>query len=156
MTVKYPLSPVVWASSQYQRCRLTGIGIPVLKIRRSHDRLIFNMGIPYITKTVFILREDPCSLSQATQTGDWPMYMQWDGSSYKYVVLPDASTPPAAESARGPLQQVPLTSHILMTTPQQRVITSQPIMRGKVNSWTTGPSRPGNPFRNEKDMHLKW
>ena len=28
------------------RCRLTSIGIPMLKIRRSHDRLIFNMGIP--------------------------------------------------------------------------------------------------------------
>ena len=27
------------------RCRLTSIGIPMLKIRRSHDRLIFNMGI---------------------------------------------------------------------------------------------------------------
>ena len=29
-----------------QVCRLTIIGIPMLKIRRSHDRLIFNMGIP--------------------------------------------------------------------------------------------------------------
>ena len=28
-----------------KRCCLTGIGIPTLKIRRSHDRLIFNMGI---------------------------------------------------------------------------------------------------------------
>ena len=28
------------------RCRLTSIGIPMLKIRQSHDRLIFNMGIP--------------------------------------------------------------------------------------------------------------
>ena len=29
-----------------ERCRLTNIGIPVFKIRRSRDRLIFNMGIP--------------------------------------------------------------------------------------------------------------
>ena len=28
------------------RCHLTSIGIPMLKIRRSNDRLIFNMGIP--------------------------------------------------------------------------------------------------------------
>ena len=28
------------------RCRLTNIGIPMLKIRRSHDRPIFNIEIP--------------------------------------------------------------------------------------------------------------
>ena len=28
------------------RCRLTSIGIPMLKMRQSHDRLIFSMGIP--------------------------------------------------------------------------------------------------------------
>ena len=31
----------------------------MLKIRRSHDRLIFNMGIPYLWKTVLILRRGP-------------------------------------------------------------------------------------------------
>ena len=36
-----------------QRCRLSGIGIPV------RDRLIFNMIIPYLRKTVFILRRSP-------------------------------------------------------------------------------------------------
>ena len=41
------------------RCHLTSIGIPMLKIRRSHDRLIFNMGIPIPGKTVFILRQGP-------------------------------------------------------------------------------------------------
>ena len=35
------------------------IGIPMLKIRWSRDRLIFNMGIPYLGKTVFILRRGP-------------------------------------------------------------------------------------------------
>ena len=39
-----------------KRCRLTGIGIPMLKIRRSHDRLIFNMTIPYLEK-LFICRQ---------------------------------------------------------------------------------------------------
>ena len=29
-----------------ERCRLTSTGIPMLKIRRSCDRIIFNMGIP--------------------------------------------------------------------------------------------------------------
>ena len=42
-----------------QTCRLTSIGIPILKIRRSRDRLIFNMGILYPGKTVFILRQGP-------------------------------------------------------------------------------------------------
>ena len=33
-----------------KRYRLTGIGFRVLKIRRSSDRLIFNMGIPYLER----------------------------------------------------------------------------------------------------------
>ena len=50
------------ASSQY-RCRLTSISIPLLKIRRSQDRLIFNMGIPIPVNAVFILKWDPGSHS---------------------------------------------------------------------------------------------
>ena len=38
----------------------------MLKIRRSHDRLIFNMGIPIPGKTVFILRRGPEGLNQST------------------------------------------------------------------------------------------
>ena len=38
---------------------LTSIGIPVLKIRQSHNCLIFNMGIPIPGKDFFILRQDP-------------------------------------------------------------------------------------------------
>ena len=38
------------------RCRLTSIGIPMLKIRPFHDHFIFNMGIAIPGKTVFILR----------------------------------------------------------------------------------------------------
>ena len=34
----------------------------MLKIKRSHDRLIFDMGIPYLVKTVLILRRGPGSL----------------------------------------------------------------------------------------------
>ena len=36
----------------------------MLKIRRSHDRLIFNMAIPILGKTVFILRRGPILLSR--------------------------------------------------------------------------------------------
>ena len=35
---------------------LTGIEIPMVKIRGSRDRLIFNMGVPIPGKTVFVLR----------------------------------------------------------------------------------------------------
>ena len=47
-----------------ERCRLTSIhsiGIPKLKTKRSRDRPIFNMGIPILGKTVFILRHNPDS-----------------------------------------------------------------------------------------------
>ena len=42
-----------------KRRRLTSIGIPTTKIRRSRDLLIFIMGIPIRRKTVFILRRGP-------------------------------------------------------------------------------------------------
>ena len=41
------------------RGRLASVGIPMLKIRLSCDRLIFNMGIPYLENMVFILRWGP-------------------------------------------------------------------------------------------------
>ena len=37
------------------------MGIPIIKIRRSDDRLIFIMGIPIIGETIFILRRGPTS-----------------------------------------------------------------------------------------------
>ena len=43
-----------------QRCRLTSIGIPMLKIRRSHDRLIFNMGIPILGKDGLYIETGSC------------------------------------------------------------------------------------------------
>ena len=53
------LSPDLGAVST-QRCRLTSIGIPMIKKKRSHDRLFVNMGIPpYLAKTVSILRWGP-------------------------------------------------------------------------------------------------
>ena len=41
------------------RYHLTSKGIPITKIRRSDDRLIFIQGIPIHGKTVFILRQGP-------------------------------------------------------------------------------------------------
>ena len=38
---------------------LPGMAIPMLKIRRPNGRLIFNMEIAYVDKTVFILRRGP-------------------------------------------------------------------------------------------------
>ena len=38
---------------------LPGMAIPMLKIRRPNGRLIFNMDMPYVDKTVFILRRGP-------------------------------------------------------------------------------------------------
>ena len=57
-----------------KRCRLTNVGITVLKIRRSRDCLIFNMGIPYLGKTVFILRRGPASLRVDNMEGYGAMY----------------------------------------------------------------------------------
>ena len=42
------------------RCRLTSIGIPMLKIRRSPDRLIFNMGILITGKDGHYIETGPC------------------------------------------------------------------------------------------------
>ena len=42
----------------------------MLKIRRSHDRLIFNMEIPYLAKTVFILRRGPGFRFQLSYTAN--------------------------------------------------------------------------------------
>ena len=46
------------------RCRLTSIGIPMLKIRRSGDRLIFNMGIPIPGKDSLYIETGPWSSSK--------------------------------------------------------------------------------------------
>ena len=44
-------------------CCLTSKGIPMLKIRRSHDRLILNMGIPIPGKDGLYIERGPWSLS---------------------------------------------------------------------------------------------
>ena len=45
-----------------QTCCLISKGIPVLKIRGSHDCIIFNIGVPIPGRTVFILRQDPAPI----------------------------------------------------------------------------------------------
>ena len=48
-----------WGPSQYKDIILLSIGITMLNIRRSRDRLVFYMGIPIPEKMVFILRLGP-------------------------------------------------------------------------------------------------
>ena len=65
--MNHPFSLWPWASSQYK-----GMGIPVLKIRRSRDCFIFNMGILIYTDTTTSLYWDG---PQISSLGDW-MSMQ--------------------------------------------------------------------------------
>ena len=45
----------IWAPSQYK-----GMGTPMLKIRRSRDRLILNMGIPILVRWHIYIEMGPC------------------------------------------------------------------------------------------------
>ena len=47
------------AAASIQRCRLTSIGVPMLKIRRPHDRPIFNLGIPIPGKDGLYIETGP-------------------------------------------------------------------------------------------------
>ena len=51
------------------RCHLTSIGIPMIKIRRSHDRLIFIIGFPYLKR--------------------WSLYRDWDQLPWRVSCLPN-------------------------------------------------------------------
>ena len=50
-----------------QRCRLTNIGIPIIKIRRSHYLLVVTMEIPIAERMVFILRQGPGSVAKESR-----------------------------------------------------------------------------------------
>ena len=54
-------------------CHLASIGIPMLKIRRSHDRLIFNMGIPIPGKDGRHIEMGPSNLESTSMS--WPHYV---------------------------------------------------------------------------------
>ena len=41
------------------RCRLTGIGNPIVEIRRSHDRLISTMGFPILERRHLFIESGP-------------------------------------------------------------------------------------------------
>ena len=65
----------ILGSSQNKYCRLTSIGIPMLKIIRSRDHLIFNMGIPIYGKDSLYI-----------ETGSWWLFWkilsdQWQQDS---------------------------------------------------------------------------
>ena len=50
-----------WASPQYKDRLSQVLGIPMLKIRRSWDRLIFNMGIPILVRRHLYIETVPVS-----------------------------------------------------------------------------------------------
>ena len=53
------------------RCRLTSIWIPIIKIRRSRDRLIFNMVIPIPGKDGIYIETGPCSQKKEFADALW-------------------------------------------------------------------------------------
>ena len=71
MTISNRMSKTLWSNSvtsnyrinqgvvSIKKCRLTSIGIRVLKIRRSRGRLFFNMGIPIHGKDGIIVEKRP-------------------------------------------------------------------------------------------------
>ena len=48
-----------WASSQYKDRIYPGMGIPMLKIRRLWDRLIFDKGIPILVRSYHYIETGP-------------------------------------------------------------------------------------------------
>ena len=58
MTVIVESQLEIWAPFQYKDCLSQVLGIPMLKIRRSRDRLIFNMG-SYTGKTTSLYWDGP-------------------------------------------------------------------------------------------------
>ena len=50
------------------RTLIPAMGIPMLKIRRSRDRLVFTMGIPIAGMSFFILRRSPGLLANLGST----------------------------------------------------------------------------------------
>ena len=56
--------PTVPGPASIQRPSFPGLGIPVLKIRRSWDRLIFNMGIPILVRGYLYINTAPWVLLQ--------------------------------------------------------------------------------------------
>ena len=69
----------LWRLSKY-KYTITSKGIPITKIRRSHDRLIFVMGIPIPYKKIFILK---CPLvtfpGGIFLSGCWPVQVSCQG-----------------------------------------------------------------------------
>ena len=86
------------------RCCLISIGIPMLKIRLSHDRLIFNMGIPIPGKDGLYIEMRPSMRANEITLKDighihWyltitkhndlqsePLHNNWDVLWYYYMI----------------------------------------------------------------------
>ena len=80
-TVVYIVVCQLVRSVYIQRWPLTSIKIPIIKIRWSHDSLIFIMQISIPGKTVFVLRPGPAG----TSTLQPKLYTLWDFTLFKWV-----------------------------------------------------------------------
>ena len=88
--------PVMWIQGAVliSWWHLTSIGIPMLKTRRFHDRLIYNMGIPYICS------EPSTEKNICTETGPW--LQCWVSMRYKHGPSHDPHIPPSLFLTSGP------------------------------------------------------
>ena len=93
-----------WESSQYKD--VVSIGIPMSKVRRSRNRLIFNMGIPITGKDGLHIETGPWSfyfsdLCWAVNTSsDWYGYFQWPNTHAGHRVYVQC---PYADPAQDPV-----------------------------------------------------
>ena len=72
--------------SQYKdRCRLTSIGIPMLNIRRSHDRLIFKMGRPIPGNDCLYIETGP-RLCLSPSPGRIKLFRTFNVTSYQQLM----------------------------------------------------------------------
>ena len=62
---------------------------PILKIRRSHDRLIFDMRMPYLEKTVFILRRCAGSCASFSCSQVALVWSKQDSNGLQQLLIPD-------------------------------------------------------------------
>ena len=62
-------------SVSISRCRLIGVGVPIIKKRRSHGRLIFKAGFFIPGETVFPLSRSPSLSHFRTQSADPKLYL---------------------------------------------------------------------------------
>ena len=111
--------------------------ISMLKIRRSHDRLIFNMGIPKPGKTVFILKQGPGPPYRIFRFSQWCM-RDWVLALFPLQVSP---WPEGWHSPKHPRRSLDVSA----SSPRRhsvQAITSLHLLNGNVSPRSRSPSQP--------------